>query len=452
MRTDRLLTTLCIEKECGIKSRPPRLITLQHFKMFVDQGGFVANYHFGLSQVPVSLVVQAGLATSALLVPKLSGKGFHRHSQLSRAFKSNVAGTGLALATLYSAVSLSLASDRHSRSNSWVAYGSGNFNAATTASTAKSDSTVQTRPTGSVVTSSGSSGSRRSTLRSSCPSRRCPINDQRRVEPRRNGGGSDSNGNSGSGGDSTLPATEKTLEVAGMFNAIVLHFPILIRAYSGKRHSELLIRNNEAPPPPPPPPPPSSTSDPDDDNWASPKKPTSICAALVTAAVLGLLSRKLRHSKRRQMRYDRIRYCVPSSSTSVQKAGQLGKFTGAPLDTPLDCGPSGICVLQDHSVELPEIEQFAQILTVENALCPAGYTEVHFKDIKHVPPAFDGLGSEPRPMNWLKILQSVSTFQLKSLKSFVVGMGVIMGALLSLNLFSAVYHSYATRKKQVSCS
>lgn len=201
--------------------------------------------------------------------------------------------------------------------------------------------------------------------------------------------------------------------------------------------SNLLVGNEGAPPPPPPPPPPS-TSVPEEDNWASSKKQTSICAALLTAAVLGLLSRKLRYSKHRQLPYEHVRFCVPSSDVVAQKPRRLGKFTSAPLNIPLDCGPSGICVLQDHAVEY--------------APCPAGYTELHFKDIgsHQAELASDILTPHLRPLNWQKILQSVATIQLNSLRFFVIGMGVIMSAFLSLNLLSAVYHTYASRKKHVS--
>lgn len=211
--------------------------------------------------------------------------------------------------------------------------------------------------------------------------------------------------------------------------------------------SNLLVRNEGAPPPPPPPPPPPSTFVPEDDNWASSKKRTSICAALLTAAVLGLLARKLRYSKHRQLPYEHVRYCVPSSDVVAQKPRRLGKFTSTPLNIPLDCGPSGTCVLQDHAVEHPEIDPSA-LLAVEHASCPPGYTALHFRDIgshrAHV------LTSKLRPLSWQKILQSVATIQLNSLRFFVIGMGVIMGTFLGLSLLSAVYHTYASRKKHVS--
>ncbi len=208
--------------------------------MLTGRGGFTVNHHGttfpGLSQAPVSLVVQAGLATSALLAPRLFSKGDYRHGELSRTLKSTMVGTGVALATLCSGVVLGTISGHHPERDPPFAYGGGTFSGATT--TVPSDSMVRARATGSSVESGNAGGDRRSTLRSSCPSGQCPpVNHSNRVGSRRNGGGSDGNNNessgsgsggnnnesSGSGGNPSPPVVEeKAVKVASTSNAIKL--------------------------------------------------------------------------------------------------------------------------------------------------------------------------------------------------------------------------------------
>ena len=190
--------------------------------MLSGRGGF--NPHgatsLGLSQVPVSLVVHAGLATSALLAPRLFSKGDYRHGEFQRTLKSTVVGTGVTLATLCAGV---VFGNHHPERNPPFAYGGGEpFSGAPTS--VSSDSMVRTRATGSSEGSGNAGGGRRSTLRSSRHSGQYPVNHSHRVGPRRNEGGSDgnNNGNSGSGGNPSLVVEKKAVEVASTSNAINL--------------------------------------------------------------------------------------------------------------------------------------------------------------------------------------------------------------------------------------
>ena len=190
--------------------------------MLTGRGGF--NPHgatsLGLSQVPVSLVVHAGLATSALLAPRLFSKGDYRHGGFSRTLKSTMVGTGVALATLCAGV---VFGTHHPERDPPFAYGGGEpFSGAPTS--VSSESMVRTRASGSSQ-AGNAGGGRRSTLRSSRHSGQYPVNNLHRVGPRRNEGGSDGNNNenSGSGGNpSPLVVEKKAVELASTSNAIKL--------------------------------------------------------------------------------------------------------------------------------------------------------------------------------------------------------------------------------------